>query len=330
MKVCFVVGQEDSAEIPGDTPEAYWRTLLPSERFGQAVVIGARGAAEKALGADVVWLYEPTCSAAASLAEVASQMGKPVVVDWSEDIYSRSEQDRPYAEVRIEPAEQAMAAASLIVCSVPALSAVYESQGAVAVLETVIPLAGWEPGRPDNIIAWWSDGRQKRGFEAVAPAMIQILEETGADLLNIGFAHHKPLMAGAGTDEERKRRVARLYSYFPDDQTMGVKETLGRFRAVFSQAMLSIECYLPGAYLDRVSDVPLLRAAALGIPNVTTRTAPPPGCLSADPAGWAETVLALMGDPALRRAKSEEALEWARTRSTYTAYEAVLEDLQAS
>ncbi|MBN1320734.1 MAG: hypothetical protein JXA87_07835 [Thermoleophilia bacterium] len=331
MKVCFVVGQPDSPEIPGDTPEAYWRTLLPSKALGgQAVVIGARGAAEKALAAEVVWIYEPTSPAAASLAEVARQMGKPVVADWSEDIYSRAQQDRPYADVRLEAADRTMAAATLIVCSSPALTNAYPDRGNLKVVETVLPLAGWEPGRPDNIIAWWSDGRQKRGSEAVAPAMIEILAETGADFLGIGFAHQKPLMKGATTDEERRKRASRLYSYFPDDRTMTAKETLSHFRAVFSQAMVSLECYLPGTYLDRVSDLPLLRAAALGIPSVTTRTDPPPGCLGADPTTWKEAVLSVMRDPDLRNRTSEEALEWAAQRSTYEGYHAVLEMLRGS
>ncbi|MBN1630481.1 MAG: hypothetical protein JW990_12000 [Thermoleophilia bacterium] len=328
MKVCFVVGQEDSAEMPGDTPEAYWRTLLPSKVFGRAVVVGSPGAAEKALAADVVWIYEPTCPAAAALAEVARQMDKAVVVDWSEDIYSRGEQDRDYADVRIDSAERTMTVASVIVCSSAALAPAYENKGKLAVLETVLPSEGWEPGRPDNIIAWWSDGRQKRGFERIAPAMIEVLEETNADLLNIQFAHHQPLMKGAVDDKERARRAARLYTYFPDDRTMGIEETLCRFRAVFSQAGVSLDCYLPGPYGESVSDVPILRAAALGIPTVTTRNGPPPGCLTADPSTWKEAVLSLMTDAELRAQKSAEALLWAEQRSTYEGYRAFLEGLR--
>ena len=324
--VCFVVGHEDSHERPGDTPEAYWRTLLPAKALGEAVVLGKPGAAEKALAADVLWIYEPTCYAAASLAEVAHQMDKPVVVDWSEDIYTRDEQDRSYADARLDAAERTMAAADVIVCSSRALCPVYENKGPVTAVETVLPAAGWEPGSPENIIAWWSDGRQKRGFETVAPAMIRVLEETGADLISIQFAHEKPLMRGASNEDERKRRVGRLYAYFDNDQ-VSVEENLREFRAVFAQAKVSLECYAPGLYRETVSDVPILRAAALGIPTVTTRTDVPPGCISADPGTWAETVLELMHDRSRRQEKSREALQWARTRSTYEGYQALLAHL---
>ncbi len=325
MKVCFIVGHEDTPEVPGDTPEAYYRTLLPSRTFGTAAIIGQSQAAQKALAADVVWLYQPTCSATAALADVARQMGKSVVVDWSEDIYSRDQQDRGYSDAWLAAADKAMALAHLIVCSSPALCAAYEGKGRVAAVETVLPAAGWEPGRPDNIIAWWSDGRQKAGFEQIAPAMIRVLEETNADLVNIQFAHQKPLMAGAKDAAERQRRAQRLYAYFPDDRGLTVEQNLANYRAVFSQAMVSLECYRPGPYCESVSDVPILRAAALGIPTVTTRTTCPPGAIHAGPDEWADAVLELMRDPNLRAEHSARALEWARKRSTYEGYRAVLE-----
>lgn len=327
MKVCFVIGAEDLPKYPCDTPEAYWRVFLPARVFGSAAVLGRHGASEKALASDVVWIYEPTCFAAAALAEVARQMGKPVVVDWSEDIYTRHEQDRPYLEARIEAAEKAMGAATAIVCCSRALCATYAGQGRVAAVETVLPPSGWEPGRPDNIIAWWSDGRQKRGFEAVAPALIEVLEATNADMVNVQFAHELPLMKGVDTEDEQKKRAKRMYAYFSPAPTLGLEEQLGWYRSVFAQAAVSIDCYLPGSYRESVSDVPLLRAAALGIPTVTTRSFAPPGCVSAPAAEWADALLTIMRNPTKRAALSASALLWAQQRSTYEGYQSFLSQL---
>jgi len=328
VKVSFVVGHEDSSESPGDTPEAYWRTFLPAKTLGQALILGKPGLVEKALSTDVVWIYEPTSYAAVSLAEAARRLNRPVVIDWSEDVYSRTEQDYGYSSARLEAAERAMALADLIVCTSRGLTRVYDDKGPVAVVETVLPAAGWDPSPPDNLLAWWSDGRQKRGFEAVAPALIEVLEATNADLVNVQFAHERPLMRGAVGEQEIKRRAARLFAYFGDGQ-VGVEENLRRFRAVFSQALVSLECYLPGRYAETVSDVPILRAAALGIPTITTRTAPPPGCVAAGPSTWAEAVLGVMRNQRRRAVLSRQARAWAERRSSYQEYQSVLDRLLA-
>lgn len=220
-----------------------------------------------------------------------------------------------------------MAAASVIVCASRTLCEAYEGKGQLAVVETVLPPAGWEPGSPDNMIAWWSDGRQKRGFETVAAALIEVLEATNADLVNIQFAHEIPLMRGADTLDEQKKRARRLYAYFSGDPKLGVEGQLGWYRSVFSQAAVSLECYAPGSYRESVSDVPILRAAALGIPTVTTRTAAPPGCVSAPATEWAETLLGIMSNPTRRAALSTSALLWARQRSTYEGYQSFLSQL---
>jgi hypothetical protein len=70
-KVAFVVGHEDSRDSPSDTPEAYWRVLVPARRFGVPLILGRPDAASRALAADVVWIHQPTCFAAAQLAEDA-------------------------------------------------------------------------------------------------------------------------------------------------------------------------------------------------------------------------------------------------------------------
>ena len=76
-KVAFVVGHEDSRDSPSDTPEAYWRVLIPARRFGTCRSSwGVANAAERALEADVVWIHQPTCFAAAQLAEDARGQGK--------------------------------------------------------------------------------------------------------------------------------------------------------------------------------------------------------------------------------------------------------------
>ncbi|MBN1630029.1 MAG: hypothetical protein JW990_09710, partial [Thermoleophilia bacterium] len=196
MKILFVVGCESTRDYPGDTPEAYWRVLLPARRFGRATVVGAPNTEQMLRDADALWIYEPTSAAAVHLAEFATKLGKPLVVDFAEDIWRRGEQDREYHAVRLEAARETIDQSRLIVVANPGLESVYGPYGPTAVLETVFSLSGWtRPQRQaENIIGWWSDGRQKQGFEAVAPAVGAQLAK-GLRSWHIQFAHHRPLVA---------------------------------------------------------------------------------------------------------------------------------------
>jgi len=321
--VCFITGQEDSFDYPSDLPEAYWRVWMPSKKLGSAAVLGREGATKRALQADIVWIYEPLCFAAHALADVAKQMGKQVVVDWSEDIYARHEQDRPYSAARVEAAEKTMELADMIVVATPGLGPVYS--GVVRVVETVIPLEGWERKRPQVDLSWWSDGRQKLGFEKVAPAISDVMARRSIDLINIQFAHERPLVAGLEPDE-RQQRAARLSAHFGDDRNRTADQNLADFRDVFSSAIVSLECYLPGSYRESVSDVPLLRAAALGIPSLTTRHDPPRGCVEAPPEQWGDVLLDLIDSGSWAKL-GREARNWAETRSTYEGYEQTLKEV---
>lgn len=329
MNVCFVVGQEDTKEFPGDTPEAYWRTLLPARRLGTAVVVGRAGAAERATAADVIWIFQPTCSAAASLAEVGRQLGKPVVVDWAEDVWRRSEQDNGYTEAQIRAAERAMEAATVIVGANRRLAEVYAEHGRAAVVETVLPLADWTPGKEDvpAVIAWWSDGRQKAGFETVAPGLAEVMGRTGCKMVHVQFTHQKPLVEGLDKEAARAR-AARLHAYFWNDLGQTVEANLRVFKEAVARAAVSVDAYAPGEYRRTVSDVSILRAAALALPTVTTRQDDlPPGCIGARPGEWADTICELLEDRDRRRRLGGQARAWAETRSTYEGYEALLQEV---
>ncbi len=329
MRVCFVVGCESTREYPGDTPEAFWRVLLPSKRYGNlAVVVGSDSAAPAAIGSEVVWIYEPTCEAAAVLAETMAALGKPVVVDFSEDIWRRGEQDRGYARIRLQSAERAMTAASVIVAATARLADVYAERGPTAVVETVVPADGWKrPEEEAGSLGWWSDGRQKRGFELVAPGVRQRLE-AGARVRHIQFSHHAPLVAGLSAEATRAQ-ARRLGAYFADDLTQSPESNVRFYRDLLGKCTISLECYAPGAYADSVSDVPLLRAAASGVPSLTTRSEAPAGCVCAPAEDWGEALEQLLTDAVWRGELASEGLHWAQSRQSYDDYDRTLEQLLA-
>ena len=330
MKVAFVVGHEDFPESPSDTPEAYWRVLVPSRRFGFPIILGHHNAAQRALAADVVWIHQPTCFAAAELAEAAQERGTPVVLDFSEDPWARGEVDRGYSEARLEACERTLAAGSLVVATSAALATSFLPWGEARVVPAVVPL-GPEcnpspPAHPARL-AWWSDGRQKRGMEQVAPALTQVLVQTDCFLDHVQFSHHAPFMKELKTSDERAARAQRLTAYFEDTINLSADGNLAIYRQAVGPATLHLECYAPSAYADTVSDLPLLRSAALGIPTITTRSKAPPGSLSASPAQWADTITEVLEDPGRRRGLSLSAREWAESRSTFLPYEAVIKEV---
>ena len=205
MKVAFVVGHEDFPESPSDTPEAYWRVLVPARRFGFALILGRPDAPERALAADVVWIHQPTCFAAAELAEAAQEQGKPVVLDFSEDLWARGEVDRGLLRCPPGSLRAGLAAGSLVVATSAALATSFLPWGEARVVPAVIPLGPeWNPSLPAHParLAWWSDGRQKRGMELVAPGLPQVLD---ADRLPPGPRPVLPSRpAHEGTQDERR------------------------------------------------------------------------------------------------------------------------------
>jgi len=322
-QVCFVVGHDQ------DAPEAYWRVLLPARALrADALVAGFAGTDERALQADVIWIHQPTSLKAAALAELGRRSGRSVVVDFSEDPWLRGDVAEPCRPARLEAAERALRAASLIVVASGSLVPAFERYVApVEVIPPVIPLdAGWDP-RPASeppIIGWWSDGRQRSGFELVAAGLRELLGKSNARIHHYQFAHHAPLMLGAQASEV-KARAARLGAFTEGDGPVHVRIAVLRDR--FAACAVSLDCYPPGAYADSASDLALLRAAALGIPSVTTRSGAPPGTITAPPAQWAEILLAILGDPERHRGLSLSARSWAETRSTYAAYSAIIEEV---
>jgi len=329
--VAFVVGHEDSRDSPSDTPEAYWRVLVPARELGGIpLVLGRRDAAQRALAADVVWIHQPTCFAAASLAEAAQAKGVPVVADFSEDPWARAQVDRPYSAARLDALERTLEASSLIVTTSAGLVPAFFSRGEVRVIPATLALGPqWNPSLPTRpaVLGWWSDGRQKRGMEAVAPGLIRVLESTDCRLAHVQFSHHAPLMAGLTNAEERMARARRLSALFEDDRSLDAEGNVAMYRQALALATISVECYAPGTYAETVSDVPLLRAAALGVPTVTTRKSAPPGCVSATPGEWAEVIAAVLQNPDRRRELSHAARAWAESRSSFAAYQAVIKEV---
>ncbi|MBN1630659.1 MAG: glycosyltransferase family 1 protein [Thermoleophilia bacterium] len=324
MKILFVAGCESTRDYPGDTPEAYWRVLLPARRFGRASVVGSPNTEQMLRVSDALWIYEPTSPAAVHLADFATRLGKPVVVDFAEDIWRRQEQDREYHATRLEAARETMDRARLIVVAHPGLEAVYGPYGHTATLETVFPLTGWTrpEGQAENIIGWWSDGRQKRGFEAVAPAVGAQLAK-GLRSWHIQFAHHRPLVAGL-SGEARRAEATKLGAWFADDISKDADGVCRYYRDLLARCLVSLECYQAGAYAETVSDVPLLRAAAIGIPSLSTREQVPPGTAAAPATEWPETLDRLLADPAWRKDLTDQGARWVASRSDWTHYAATI------
>lgn len=323
MSILFVVGCESTRDYPGDTPEAYWRVLLPARRFGWASVLGAPDIEQKLRGADALWIYEPTSPAAVHLADFARQLGKPIVADFSEDIWRRGEQDRAYHQDRLEAAAETMTRARLIVVANDRLVSVYSGHGETSVLETVFPLDWSRPeGHDQDIIGWWSDGRQKNGFETVAPAVRARLDK-GLRSWHIQFAHHQPLVSGL-TKEQARSKAARLGAWFANDLSKDADGVCRYYRDLLAQCRVSLECYACGAYAETASDVPLLRAAAIGVPSLSTREHVPPGTVGCPPAEWPETLERLLGDAAQRKELTDQGARWVAARSGWGHYEATI------
>ena len=245
MKVAFVVGHEDFPESPSDTPEAYWRVLVPSREFGFAVILGHQNARERALAADVVWIHQPTCFAAAELAEAAQERGTPVVLDFSEDPWARGEVDRGYSEARLEACERTLAAGSLVVATSAALATSFLPWGEARVVPAVVPLGPeWNPAlRPSSPACLVERRPPEAGHGAGGSRADQVLKETAAPIDHVQFAHHAPLLKGLETDKERGARAGQLTAYFEDTINLSADGNLGLYRQAIGPATLHLECY---------------------------------------------------------------------------------------
>jgi hypothetical protein len=323
VKLCFVVGHED-------TPEAYWRVLLPARHFrAPALVVDVPETRTLALSAEVLWLYQPTGFAAAELAEKAAARGRHVIVDMAENPWLRGEcRTLPYRQARLDALERALAVADTVVVSVPGLLPAFAGTARTVALPAVLPLsAQWMPAEPDvpPIISWWSDGRQRAGFEEVAPAVVAVLEHTGCRHHHLQFAHLRPLFAHITDDETHQGWARRFHVYLEGE--LPPEGNLAMLRDAMRPSAVAIECYPEGEYRETVSDVPLLRAAALGIPTLTTREHAPPGCLSAPPDAWEDALFEILREPGPRRALSVEALRFAKSRASFAPYDKLIEEV---
>ncbi len=308
MRVLFVLGH------PVDTPEAYWRCFLPARHLRAPAVIPERAAPE---AADVLWVHQPTSLAAASLAERAAARGKTVIADLCEDPWAREECGRAYSSARLEALRRTLEVARVVVVASPGLLEVFADYPRVVLIEPVLPLWGWEPEDPEPALCWWSDGRQKTGWEEVAPAVVHLMRERlEIELRHVQFPHLAVLPKDLGG---RCRAIV--------EGQDGVVAALPHFRRTLASAYLALECYPPGRYRDTVSDLGLLRAAAVGVPTVTTRDHAPPGALSVRPPQWAETILRLLEDAPQRERLAYQARAWAASRTGYGAYEALLQEV---
>ncbi|MCL5942139.1 MAG: hypothetical protein M1325_01190 [Actinobacteria bacterium] len=322
MRVCFVVGHED-------TPEAYWRVLLPARHFrAPALLLDAPGAMETALSAEVLWLHSPTGFAAAELAEKARAKGRRVVVDLSEDPWLRVECDQGYNEHRLGACARALEAAHLVVVASPALVSAFASYGRAQLVEPVVPLAGYEPipPREPKTLCWWSDGRQRRGFEGVAQAITQAFDhEPALELRHVQYAHLRPLIEGMADREARAARAGHFHAYLEGD--LGADGNLRMLRDAARPCWLGLETYPAGGYQETVSDLALLRMAALGVPSLTTRPTNAPGIISAPAEIWGEVLPDLLADQTRREELSRAARAWAERRNAYERYHTILEEV---
>lgn len=316
----FVVGHED-------TPEAYWRVLRPARALDARVThVDSPRLEEMTRDADIVWLYQPTSFRAAELAEEFTDRGRRVIVDFSEDPWSRYELETlPYQQARLDAAARSLTAAYLIVTATLELAEKFgDEYPRVRTVKTVAPV--WETRTPEaGLMAWWSDGRQRTGWEQVSGAVSERLAN-GDSLRSVQYAHHQAIRLPSGTDEEKRTWVrGRLAVWLEGEGSADYN--VGVLRDATAPAWVHLEAYPFGEYRRTVSELPLLRAAALGIPTITTRTrAHYPGSLGAKPDDWPAAIQTL-ASPGIRSTLANEGLEWARSRSSFEEYQRTIEEV---
>jgi hypothetical protein len=310
VDLLFIVGH-------ADTPEAYWRVALPARHFHAPMVFVEDADAEVATRtAGKIWIHQPTGPHAASLIELARSRGQQVIVDMSEDPWLRGDTGKPYLQVRLDCCERALRSATLIVATSHELAQRLSVYGPAVALEPVLELDGWEPEDPEYppALLWWNDGRQRLGLELLADQWAQIMDQSEAKMVQIGAPNSKPF---------DQRHIGRVRGVMRGGEPADI--AVGRWKVELAKSFLSVECYPDGAYQNSLSEMALLRSAALGVPVLTTRSSAPAGSLSLDRKEWAETVLQMIKDPEKRWLLSMEARNWAEEHSSYDDYRQILE-----
>ena len=169
-------------------------------------ILGRPDAAGRALAADVVWIHEPTCFAAAELAEGAEEEDA-VVLDFSEDVWARGDVDAATRTRAWTPASGPWPAGSLIVATsrnwLP-----FSSLGRGASGSAVIPVGPeWNPSLPATPRGL--PGRATVARSAAWSCGAGLTAGDGPDRLPHGpraVHHHAPLMQGLKTNDERAGR----------------------------------------------------------------------------------------------------------------------------
>jgi len=343
-RVVFAVGHDE-------TPEAFWRVLAPARALGQKAVVLHDGretdaantpahtrsqirasldaAAELAAGAETLWVHHPTSERALDVVRRAKEAGAQVVIDLSEDPHLRSVYGigPAHTTARLECLDQALEMADRVVVATPGLLQAYVDYDVRLVRPAIILEDSWTVKEPEDpqMLLWWSDGRQKTGWADIAPEVQEVLlEEQDLRLRCVQFAHLHPLVDGldskaAGTLSGRFEVVL--------EGSLSVDENAHLLRRSAVGCYVALESYPVGDYAQSVSDLPILRVAALGIPTITTRPDPPPGALHAEPGEWTKTILSLLHQPDHRAELSARARRWAESRSTIAEYTRVLEEV---
>jgi hypothetical protein len=310
VNLVFVIGHEC-------TVDSYWRCALPARALhGGLMTIGA---AIDAPRPDIAWIHQPISMRAERLAQETKAAGGCVVLDFSEDPWARDdlfEDLAVYKPPMLAAARRLVNTAEVIVVTSRALGDALGRADAI-VIEPRLPGRCYvDPQEPEpDAIAWWSDGRQKRGFAEAAPYLARALRSIDGRMWHIQFPHMAPL----DIPGSRQTYVA----------TASGKPALNarHFQLHMGRAYLAIESWPDCEYRETVSDLSILRNAAVGAPTITTRRHVPPGAISAPPHEWPRLIGELHEEPGKRRALSLAAREWAETRLDFEPYRDLLSTL---
>jgi hypothetical protein len=305
VRVLFVCGYEY-------TVESYWRCLLPARALRMpALMVG------DALGqqADLVWIHHPLGERCERLIEQTHAGGGSVVVDFSEDPWTRGELAEGievYTPAMLQAAERCAAAADLVVCATPALAALFAGLEVVVVSPAIAKLGEPAPDVHPATLGWWTDGRQKGGMNEAGPYLTRALQSIDGHFWHIQFSHAKAL----GVEPRRQ-----LYVMGASPDPAG---NLAHFERGMARAYLAVETWPQCSYRDTVSDLGILRNAALGTPTLTTRTQAPAGAIAAPLELWPQVIEELHQHPEKREELSRAAREWAAGRLGFDRYQHII------
>ena len=307
MRLAFVTGYPY-------TVESYWRVLIPARHFRAQALSPEQAVTETP---DTVWIHHPMTEAAVSLAQAVKSRGGHVVVDFSEDLWTREalgEGLTVYTSTMLKQAEQTVDLADTVVTATEGLAALFDGLA----VEVIPPVLASLPAMGDTIpgnVVWWSDGRQKGGWEQAAPHVTRLVKGIGGRLVFVQFAH---MVTGLETEDQAYVMGG---SFSPDT-------LVNHYLQHAAKAELGLECWPDIPYRESVSDLTLLRYAACGVPALTTRDKAPPGSVSAPYEDWPRVAKELHEEPGKRRAFSMAAREWAASRVGFGRYHDVITALQ--